>query len=54
VIKRLQLLYPERHQLSISNDDEVFIVNLKLQLERLPASGTTVTILTNEPAHARS
>lgn len=54
VIKRLQLLYPNRHQLSISNDDEVFIVNLKLQLERTPASGTTVTILTNEPAHARS
>jgi LytS/YehU family sensor histidine kinase len=36
VKKRLELIYPEKHQLLITNDDEVFIVNLKLQLEQRP------------------
>lgn len=31
--KRLELLYPGRHSLTISRDEEVFIVNLKLSLE---------------------
>jgi len=52
VIKRLELLYPDRHQLSIANDDEVFIVNLQLVLEKPIAAGTTHTICTNEPTHA--
>lgn len=34
VKKRLELIYCEKYQLFITNDDEVFIVNLKLQLEQ--------------------
>ncbi|HUC82161.1 MAG TPA: histidine kinase [Flavisolibacter sp.] len=34
VTKRLQLLYPEKHELIINNEPEVFIVNLRLTLER--------------------
>lgn len=37
--KRLELLYPGKHSLVINNEEEVFIVNLKLQLE---ASGAGV------------
>ncbi|TCZ74607.1 two-component system sensor protein [Flaviaesturariibacter aridisoli] len=33
VARRLQLLYPDRHQLTITAGEEVFIVNLKLELE---------------------
>lgn len=33
VQKRLSLIYPGKHSLIITNDDEVFIVNLKLQLD---------------------
>lgn len=33
VKERLQLLYPGKHELLINNEDEVFIVNLKLLLE---------------------
>ena len=52
VIKRLGLLYPGKHQLSIANDDEVYIVNLKLQLESARPTITTVSIPTNEVLHA--
>jgi sensor histidine kinase YesM len=34
VMRRLGLLYPQKHQLNIKDDEEVFIVNLQLQLER--------------------
>ena len=34
VRKRLELLYPDKHTLLINNEEEVFIVNLKMQLER--------------------
>jgi sensor histidine kinase YesM len=35
VKKRLELLYPGKHELIITDDDEVFIVNLKLELTTL-------------------
>ena len=35
VKKRLELLYPGRHQLSITSDTEVFVVNLKIKLDRI-------------------
>jgi LytS/YehU family sensor histidine kinase len=35
VKRRLELLYPDKHSLKIVNHEEVFIVNLKLQLERI-------------------
>jgi len=34
VEKRLNLLYPEKYEMIITNDDEVFIVNLKIELEQ--------------------
>ena len=34
VRRRLELLYPEKHLLTINDEEEVFIVNLKLQLEK--------------------
>ncbi len=34
VEKRLALLYPNRHEFLITSDDEVFIVNLKIELEK--------------------
>ncbi|RYZ29304.1 MAG: two-component system sensor protein [Chitinophagaceae bacterium] len=34
VIQRLELLYPRKHELSITDEEEVFIVNLKILLER--------------------
>ncbi|RYY64174.1 MAG: two-component system sensor protein, partial [Chitinophagaceae bacterium] len=33
VARRLQLLYPDRHLLTVTAGEEVFIVNLKLELE---------------------
>ncbi|MBI1343446.1 MAG: two-component system sensor protein [Terrimonas sp.] len=34
VEKRLLLLYPGKHEFTIANEEEVFIVNLKLELEQ--------------------
>jgi len=42
VIKRLEYTYPGKHQLVINNEEEVFIVNLRIQLERKPAAGQVV------------
>lgn len=44
VEKRLQLLYPGKHELIITNDDHVFVVDLKVELERkrLPAVNVPV------------
>jgi LytS/YehU family sensor histidine kinase len=36
VRKRLALLYPGKHELSITDEEEVFIVNLWLQLDPMP------------------
>ena len=35
VSKRLALLYPGAHELSITDEEEVFIVNLWIQLDRM-------------------
>jgi LytS/YehU family sensor histidine kinase len=49
--KRLELLYPGRHTISIADDGEVFIVNLKLVLE--PATESNVhTLLKAGRTHA--
>jgi sensor histidine kinase YesM len=37
VKKRLELLYSGKYDLQITNEEEVFIVNLKIQLEKIPA-----------------
>jgi sensor histidine kinase YesM len=38
--RRLELLYPNKHELAINEEEDVFIVHLKLELER---SGSIVT-----------
>ncbi|RYY39952.1 MAG: two-component system sensor protein [Chitinophagaceae bacterium] len=43
VARRLQLLYPGRHQLTVTGEEEVFIVNLKLKLERGVAESSSVS-----------
>lgn len=49
VEKRLALLYPGKHDLTITNDEEVFIVNLKIDLETSnePVFKTNLTPLTH-------
>lgn len=43
VKRRLELLYPWRHELTITDDEEVFIVNVRVQLE-LKKELTTVSL----------
>ena|SRR5438309_4730814 len=45
VRKRLALLYPHQHELLITNEDDVFIVNLKLTLKK----GKVTTATTAQP-----
>jgi LytS/YehU family sensor histidine kinase len=47
-IKRLELLYPQQHELVITNEEDVFIVNLKLQLHTLTAPVTVPAAVTAE------
>ena len=51
VQKRLALLYPGKHELVITNEEDVFIVNLKMELERISKTGMKTTLL-SEPLHA--
>jgi len=41
VKKRLELLYKDRYELQINEDDEVFVVNLTLELARDPTAVDT-------------
>jgi LytS/YehU family sensor histidine kinase len=54
VVKRLEYMYPEKHQLVINNEDDIYIVNLRLQLERRPATEASFAVNPNnlryEPA----
>ena len=51
VRKRLQLLYPQKHLLKITETEEIFIVDLKLTLQK--KSGVMDTIpAANQPAYA--
>lgn len=34
VRKRLELLYPDKHQMRITNAEDVFIVDLRIELQR--------------------
>ncbi len=40
VQKRLSLLYPGKHELTITHEEEVFIVNLKITLEQRTSAGS--------------
>jgi LytS/YehU family sensor histidine kinase len=50
VRKRLELLYPDQHQLRTSNEEHVFVVSLKLQLERnlQPKETRTVAVMSHD------
>jgi len=48
VKKRLNLLYPGKHELNISDDIDVFVVNLRLQLSE--AEADTLTLIQSKPA----
>jgi sensor histidine kinase YesM len=48
VRKRLELLYPGKHELVINNEEDVFIVTLKIELERKKFDLSTV--LQTQPA----
>ena len=50
--KRLELLYPQKHALSIANDEDVFIVNLRLHLEKAPGSTFLLSTAPNDAIHA--
>lgn len=50
VEKRLRLLYPGKYEMLITNDDEVFIVNLKIELEQRKEVDPKIMI-TQEPIH---
>ncbi|MGN6293650.1 MAG: sensor histidine kinase [Chitinophagaceae bacterium] len=49
VEKRLELLYPGKHEMTITDEEDVFIVNLKIELERisLPVLKTNPLSLTH-------
>lgn len=50
--RRLQLLYPNKHELAINNEADVFIVNLKLQLEK--STALTISTPTKSLAEANA
>ncbi|HEV7780571.1 MAG TPA: histidine kinase [Chitinophagaceae bacterium] len=50
VEKRLSLLYPGKYELIITEEEEVFIVNLKIELETKKMESSKS--LTNQPVHA--
>ncbi len=50
VKKRLELLYPGKHEMLITDDDEIFVVNLKIELESKEEPG--LKILERSPVHA--
>jgi len=50
VTSRLDLLYKDKHQLEIKEDDEVFIVNLQIELDRLDPQPSQREIQTSAPS----
>lgn len=52
VRRRLQFLYPSKHDLTITNEEEVFIVNLKLELQRQPVLAVPAPQTTAMAVHA--
>jgi sensor histidine kinase YesM len=47
VVRRLEYMYPGKHQLAINNEDEVYIVNLRLELERRPQQTIETDVAVN-------
>ena len=51
VVKRLELIYPGRHELFITSDADVYIVNLKIELQQNREAQVT-TLRNTETANA--
>ena len=51
VKKRLALLYPGKNSLIITNEEEIFIVNLKIELEQKKQTEVKM-VSAQEPSHA--
>jgi hypothetical protein len=51
VQRRLELLYPGKHVLKIKDEDEVFVVDLKMELERKPIQAKQVKPLTKRTVY---
>ena len=52
VRKRLSLLYPGKHNLQVTSEEEVFIVKLTVQLERKAPQPVTQVLRTMPPQYA--
>ncbi|HEX6847131.1 MAG TPA: histidine kinase, partial [Chitinophagaceae bacterium] len=52
VKKRLDLLYKEKHELRINEDEEVFIVNLKIELTEIKQTTSAPALLTTKQEYA--
>ncbi|MBN8878846.1 MAG: histidine kinase [Sphingobacteriales bacterium] len=50
VKKRLELLYPGKHELTITDEEDVFIVNLKIELEQVSQPVLRTNLLSLEHA----
>ncbi|TXJ27342.1 MAG: two-component system sensor protein [Chitinophagaceae bacterium] len=50
VKKRLELLYPGKHELTITDEEDVFIVNLKIELEQVSQPVLKTNLLSLEHA----
>jgi len=50
VKKRLELLYPGKHELTITDEEDVFIVNLKIELEQVSQPALKTNLLSLEHA----
>ena len=51
VQKRLALLYPDKHAIKITNEEDVFVIDLKIELEKKPAT-SELPMIQLMPAHA--
>jgi LytS/YehU family sensor histidine kinase len=52
VQKRLELIYPQQHIIKITEEEDVFIVDLKIELQRIIANKQMVTPVKLMPANA--
>ena len=52
VVKRLELLYKKKYELLITDDAEVFIVDLKVELVKEENNGATINKTANQLVHA--
>jgi LytS/YehU family sensor histidine kinase len=52
VQKRLELIYPQQHFIKVTDEDDVFIVDLKIGLQRITANRQIIMPVELMPANA--